>query len=171
MARYNLSRTGSSLKLQWHIVMRPPGISRSHYKSTTWTPLETAEGGTCQDTERNRPTDAHSPTGDVRGRHLSGHRKEQTDRRALTSWRQQREALVRTPKETDRPTRTHFLQTAEVGTCQDTERNRSTDAHSQTGDSRERHLSGHQKKQTDQRALTNWRWQREALVRTLEETD
>ena len=38
MARYNLSRTGSSLKLQWHIVMQPPGISRSHYKSTTWTP-------------------------------------------------------------------------------------------------------------------------------------
>ena len=28
---------GSSLKLQWHIVMRPPGISGSHYKGTTWT--------------------------------------------------------------------------------------------------------------------------------------
>ena len=34
---YNVGSPGSSLKLQWHIVMRPPGISRSHYKGTTWT--------------------------------------------------------------------------------------------------------------------------------------
>ena len=37
---YNVGSPGSSLKLQWHIVMRPPGISRSHYKGTTWTVVE-----------------------------------------------------------------------------------------------------------------------------------
>ena len=139
----------------------------------------TAEGGTCQDTERNRPTDAHSQPGDGRGRHSSGHQKKQTDRCALTSWRRQRQALVRTMKVTDRPTRTHPLETAEGGTCQDTERNRPTDAHSPTGDGRGRdlsghrrnrptdvhsqtrdgrgmHLSGHEKKRTNQRALTSW---------------
>ena len=129
------------------------------------------EGGTCQDTKRNRPTDAHSPTGDSRGMHLSGHGNKQTDRCALTSWRQQREALVRIQKDTDRPTRTHILETAEGCTCQDTERNRPTDAHSPTGDGRGRHLSGHRKRQADRRALTSWRWQREVLVRTRKETD
>ena len=37
--------------------------------------LETTEGGTCQDTERNQPTKGHSPPGDHRGRDMSGHRK------------------------------------------------------------------------------------------------
>ena len=131
--------------------------------------LETAEGGNCQDTERNRPTDAHSQTGDGRGRHLSGHRKKQTDRRALTSWRWQREALVRTPKATDRPTRTHFLETVEGGSCQDTERNRPTDAHSLSGDGRGRHLSGHRTIAAERGALTRWRAQRQRQVGTHKE--
>ena len=152
--------------------------------------LEAAEEDTCQDTKRNRPTNehslprdgraremsghgkkqtdrraltfwrrqreklvrtrkethqpAHSPTGDGRGGHLSGHGKKQTDQRALTNWRRQSEAVVRKSKETDRPTRTHSLGMAERGTCQDTERNRPTDAHSLSGDSTGRHLSGHE---------------------------
>ena len=81
---------------------------------------------------------------------MSGHGKNQTDRRALTSWRQQRKTLVRTRKGTDRPTSTHFLETAERGRCQDTERNRPTDAHSLSGDGRGRNLSGHGKKHINQ---------------------
>ena len=69
--------------------------------------LEIAEGGICQDTERNRPTKAHSLPGDGRGtdllghgrirpskadslsedgigRYLSGHGKKPTDRGPLT---------------------------------------------------------------------------------------
>jgi hypothetical protein len=94
--------------------------------------LEMAEGGTCQDKERNRLTEGHSLSGDSRGRDLLGHRKKPTDRGALTAWRQQREGLVRTRKEIDRARGTHFLETAEGGTCQDTERNRSSEGHSPT---------------------------------------
>ena len=77
--------------------------------------LETREGGICQDMERNRPTEAHSHAGDGRGRDLSGHGKKPTDRGALTSWRRQREGLVRTRNETDRATGmgTHILENAE----------------------------------------------------------
>src|SRR5947208_2050200 len=86
--------------------------------------LETAEGGTCQDTERNRPSEVHSRTGDGRGRDLSGHTKKPTERGSLTSWRWQREGLVRTRKETDRASHTHHLEMAEGRTCHDTQRNR-----------------------------------------------
>jgi hypothetical protein len=96
--------------------------------------LETIEGGTCQDTERIRPPDAHSPTGDGRERDLSEHGKNPTDRRTLTSWRRQREALVRTWNKSDRPTRTHMLETAE-----------------------EAIVRTRGKKQTNRRALTSWR--------------
>ena len=70
--------------------------------------LETAEGGTCQDTQGKRPTEAHSRSGDGRGRDLSGHVGKPTDRGALTNWRQQREGLVRTRKETDRGALTNW---------------------------------------------------------------
>ena len=128
--------------------------------------LETEEGGNCQDTKRNRPTEAHSHSGDGRGRDLSGHGKKSIDRGALTPWRRQREGLVRTRKGIDRPRHTHKLETAEAGTCQDTETNRPTKAHSQTGDGRGRDLSGHGKKSTDRGARTSWRRQREGLIRT-----
>ena len=133
--------------------------------------LEAAEGGTCQDKERIRPTKAHSHPGDDRGRDLSGHRKKQTGRSQLTSWRRQREGLVRTRKETDRPRRTYNLEGAEGGTCQDTQINRPPEAHSQPGSVRGRDLSGHGKKPTDRGTLTNWRWQKERLVRTRKQTD
>ena len=130
-----------------------------------------AERGTCQDTERNQSTEAHSHPGDSRERDLSRHRKKPTDRGALTNWRRQTEGLVRTRKATDRPRRTHFLEAAEGGTCQDSKRNRSTEAHSQTGDGRGRNLLGLGKKPTDRGALTTWRQQMEGLVRTRKETD
>ena len=133
--------------------------------------LETAEGRTSQDTERNRLTEVHSPTGDSRGRDLSGYRKKPTNRGPLTNWRRQREGLIRIRKETDQLRRTHMLETAEGGTCQDMERNGPTMAHSLPGDGRGRDLSGHRKKPTDRGALTTWRRQREGLVRTQKVTD
>ena len=110
--------------------------------------LETADGGTCQDTERNWPTEAHSLPGDGRGRELSGH-----------------------GRKTDRPRRTHFLETEDGGSCQDMEKHRPTEAHSPTGESTGRSLSGHRKKLTNRGALTSWRWQREGPIRTWKETD
>jgi hypothetical protein len=133
--------------------------------------LETAVRGTCQDTESNQLSEGHPQPGDGRGRELSRHGKKPTDREALTSWRQQSEGLVRTWKETDRARGTHCLETAEGGTCQDTERNRPTEGNSRPGDGRESDLSGHGKKSTKRGALTSWRRQREGLVRTPKETD
>ena len=156
--------------------------------------LETASRGTCQDMERTRPTDAHSHPGDGTGRDLSGHGKRPADRRALTNCRWDREGLVRTWKETDRLTRTHFLETASGGICQDMERNQPSDAHSLSGDGIGRDLSGHRKNPTEQgaltswrgirrdlsghgknpterRVLTTWRWHRERAVRTRKESD
>ena len=46
--------------------------------------LETAEGETCQDTEKNRPTEAHSHPGGGRGWYLSGHEKKPANRGTLT---------------------------------------------------------------------------------------
>ena len=132
---------------------------------------ETAEGGTCQDMERDRQSEAHSQPGDSRGRDLSGHSMNRsskacslpgdgrgrdlsghgmksTEQGMLTSWRRQREGLVRTRKGTERVMHTHFLETAEGGTCQNTE-----------------------KKPTERGALTFWRQQREGVVKTWKETD
>ena len=96
--------------------------------------LEAAEGGTCQDMQGNRPTEAHSRPGDGSGSDLSGHPRKPTDRGALTSWRRQREELVRTRKETDQLRHTHSLETTEGGTCQEMQGNRLTEAHSRPGD-------------------------------------
>ena len=133
--------------------------------------LETASGEACQDTERNRPNDADSRTGDGIGRDLSGHVKKPTKRCALTFWRRHRERLVMTRKQTDRATRTHELETESGETCQDTERNQLSHAHSLPGDGIGRDLLGYEKKSTELRALTNWRRHREGLVRTRKQTD
>ena len=111
----------------------------------------------------------HSLSGDSIRRALSGDRKRPTSRGALTSWKRHREGLVRTRKRTDRPRRTHQLETASEGACQDTERNRPTEAHSLPGDGRGGDLSGHEKKLTERGALTSWRRHREGLVRTQKE--
>ena len=116
--------------------------------------LKTAEGGTCQDTERNRLTKGHSHPGDGRGMDLSGQRKKLTKQGALTTWRRQREEFVRTLKEIDRARGTHVLETADNGTCQDTEGNRPSKGHSLPGDGRGRDLSGHRKEPTQRRVLT-----------------
>ena len=137
---------------------------------THW--LETGEGGTCQHTERKRLSDGHSLPGDHRGRVLSGHGKTATERQALTSWRSQRGRIVRTQEKSDCMTGTHFLETAEGGTCQDMEKSdrtmgthqleneeggtcqdmetkRLSNGHSPTGDHRGWDLSEHGKEATE----------------------
>jgi len=133
--------------------------------------LETPEGGTCQDTEGKRLSKAHSQSGGHRGRDLSGHERKGIERGTLTSWRPQREGPVRTRKETDRARCTHFLQTAEGGTCHDKKGKRLSEVHSLPGDNRGRDMSGHERKVTEQGTLTIWRLQREGLVRTWKESD
>ena len=84
--------------------------------------LQIKDGGTCQNTEKNRACSAHSLAGNGRGRDLSKHGKKPTQQRALTSWRRQREGLVMTRKEAGRAKHTHSLEMAEEGTCQDKEK-------------------------------------------------
>ena len=133
--------------------------------------LETADGGTCQGMERNRPSEAHSLSGDDRGRNLSEHGKKLTERGALTSWRRQREGFIRTQKETERARHTHKLKTAQGETCQDMERNRPSKVHSQTGDGRWRNSSGRGNRPTKRGTLTSWRRQRARFVKAQKETD
>ena len=133
--------------------------------------LETAEGGTCQDTETNRPREGHPQTGDGRRSDLSKHGNKSTQGRTLTCWRRQTERLVRTRKQIDRGKDTHLLETADGATCQNTETNRPREGHSRPGDGRGSDLSGHGNKSTDRGALTNWRRQREGLVRTRKEAN
>ena len=73
--------------------------------------LESASGGTSQDTERIRLSEGHLPTGDGVERDESGHGKNPTKRGVLTSWRRHREGQVRTRKESNRATGTHQLET------------------------------------------------------------
>jgi hypothetical protein len=83
--------------------------------------------------------------------------KEPADLGVLTGWRQETEAHIRTPKETDQlrgthrletadrgtsqetnqPRGTHQLEIADRGTSQDTKTNKPTKGHSPTGDGRQ----------------------------------
>ena len=92
--------------------------------------LETAQGGTSQDMEKIRPTEAHPHSGDRTGRDKSEHGNNPTDRGPLTDWRPHREGQVRTWKESDRPRPTHRLENAQGGTSQNMETIRPTEAHS-----------------------------------------
>jgi hypothetical protein len=100
--------------------------------------LERASGGASQDTERVRPREAHSRTGEGIGRDKSGHGKNPTKQGALTSWRGDQEGQVRTQKESHQAR-----------------------GHSLAGESIRRDESGHGKNPTERGALTNWRGHRE----------
>ena len=102
--------------------------------------LKTAEGGFVR-------TRRESNQARARGTHfLETARKElvttrkTTGRGTLTFWRPQKEGLVTTQNESDRGRGTHFLETEKGGTFQDTERKRSSEWHSLSGDSRGRDL-------------------------------
>ena len=79
--------------------------------------LEMAEGGTCQDMERNKPSKAHSLPEDSRGRELSGHGKNRPGEAHSPSRDSREREFVRTQKKTDRVRHTHKLETVEGQTC------------------------------------------------------
>ena len=126
--------------------------------------------GTCQNTEAKRLREWHSLTGDGRLRNLSGKVKKVTEGDVLTSWRRQKEGLVRTRKESNRGRGTCQLETAEGWTCQNTEIKRADKGCSPAGDGRGRDLSEHVKKAAEREALTSWR-QQGGLVRIWKERD
>src|SRR6266850_2159102 len=113
----------------------------------------------------------HSHPEEYRGRDKSGHGNKQSKQGALTFWRVQRERQVRTQKQTEQARGTHILESAEGETSQDTETNRASKGHSQTGECRGRDKSGHRYKPSKQGGLTNWRSQRERQVRTQKQTE
>ena len=142
--------------------------------------LETASGGTSQETEIIRPSEGHSLPGDSIGWDKSGHGMNEIQRGTLTFWRQRQEGQVRTRKESDRARGTHTLKTASGGTSQtrkewdrargthtlgtasrgtsqDRERIRPSEGHSRTGHGIGMDKSGHRKNWTQRGALTNWR--------------
>ena len=103
--------------------------------------LEARSGETSEDTQRNRPIEEHSPTGDHIGRDKSGHGKNPTERGALTNWRPHREGRVRR-KETGRARGTHQLETTLQGTSQDMRRNQPSKGHSHSRERIGRNKSG-----------------------------
>jgi len=86
-------------------------------QGTHW--LEIAEGGTCQDAERKRPSEGHSLSRDRRGTCQDTERKGPSERHSLPGDRRGRD-LSGHGKNVTRGT--HILEIIEGGTCYDTER-------------------------------------------------
>ena len=74
-------------------------------------------------------------------------------------------------KESERARGTHSLETASGGPSQDSERIRTSEGHSPSGDGIGRDKSGHGKNQTKRGTLTPWRRHREGQVRIQKESD
>ena len=95
---------------------------------------------------KKRTSEADSLSGDSRRGDLSGHGKKQAQGGELTGWRGQREKACQDTK-ISRPDETHLLprerRNEERGTCQDTERNKSSEAISLSEDGRRQGLSEH----------------------------
>ena len=104
--------------------------------------------------ERNRLSKEHSHARFDRREDKSGHGKKLTERGALTSWRRQRDEIVRTRKEFDRARGTHVLESAENGTCQGTKRNQLSKGYSLPRDDKGWDMSGHGQKLAEPGALT-----------------
>ena len=125
--------------------------------------------GTSQNTKRIRPSEEHSQAGNGIETDMSGHRKDHTERGALTAWKRYRDGQIRIQKESDRARGTHMLETASKGTSQDTERIQPSEWHSRTGHGMGRDMSGHEKRSDQAEALTNWRRHREGQIRIQKE--
>jgi hypothetical protein len=132
-------------------------------------PLSGAERGTGQDSERKPASDGHSRTVEHRARSWSGQRKKASQRGAFTFCRAQNEGLVRTAKESQPASGTHFLWSTERGTGQDSERKLTREGHSPTVEHRTRDCLGQREQKSKPVVLTNYRVQSEELVRTTKE--
>ena len=100
---------------------------------------------------RNRLSERHSRPGDGRRTDLSGRRKK-IDRLSGTHFLETVERGTCQNTEGKRENGgTHFLETAEGVVCQDMERNRASEGRSRSGDSRGRDLSKYRKKPAERR--------------------
>jgi len=79
------------------------------------------------------------------------------------------EGTCRTRNKSELARGTHSLRSTQ--TCQEIERKQDYEGHSLPGEHRERDLSGHGKKETEEGALTLWRPHREGLVRIRKKRD
>src|SRR6267142_1339333 len=104
--------------------------------------LESADGRTSQDMEGIRASKGHSRPGKHRRMDKSGHRRNTSERGALTNWRVQTDRQVRTRKESEQARGTHFLERADRRTSQDTEGIQVSEGHSRTGEHRWTEKSG-----------------------------
>ena len=77
-----------------------------------------------------------------------------TERVIPTLWSPRREGRVRTRKESDQARGTHFLETTEGRTSQDTTRKQLSKGHSLSGNRRGRDKSGHEKKASEWHSLS-----------------
>src|SRR6266850_2253219 len=100
----------------------------------------------------------------------SEYRKNPSKQGALTNWRVWTDRQVRIQKESEQPRGTHFLESTDGWTSQDTERFQVTKGHSPTGEHRQTDKLGHGMNPSDQGALTNWRAQTDRQVRTQKES-
>jgi len=73
---------------------------------------------------------------------------------------------VRTQKQSKQARGTHFLESANGQTSQDTETIQASKGHSQTGECRWADKLGHRNNLSEQGALTSWRVQTDRQVRT-----
>jgi hypothetical protein len=104
--------------------------------------LESADRGTSQISKRSKARDGHSLSGERGqgnkseyqkkieratalttwrvdgGTSENGKKKKQSEQQALTDWRAQTEEQVRMAKETERATRSHFLESTDRGTSE-----------------------------------------------------
>src|SRR6267142_118500 len=101
----------------------------------------------------------------------SGHGRNLSKRGALTSWRAQMDGQVRTWKESERARGTHFLESTDRQTSQDTEGIRASEGNSLPGERRWTEESGHGRNPSERGALTFWRAQMDGQVRTRKESE
>ena len=142
------------------------GTQKQYHRARGTHILETASGGTSQNTETILPREGHSHPGDGIRRDKSGHRNNPTEREALTYCRRHRGGQIRTQKQSHSVRGTHILETASGGISQDTETIPPSEGHSLPGDGIGRDKSGHRDNPTKRGALTLWRRYREGQFRT-----
>ena len=75
----------------------------------------------------------HPQTGEPERRDRSGHGNNANQRGALTAWRAQTKRQVRTWKECEPARGTHFLESPDGETCQDTAKLRASGGYSRPG--------------------------------------
>ena len=133
--------------------------------------LESPDRETNQDTERMQASEGHSHPAEPKQRDKSEHKKNVSQRGALTFWRAHMERQVKTQKECKPARPTYFLESPDRETSQDTERMQTGKGHLRSGEPRWRDKSGHRNHVNQQGEPTFWRAQTERQVRTWKECE